>query len=928
MNKGVVLLLGAVLLGSLASVVFLLADGPMGESTSWIDRSDPEAADERGLLDSGAASLAARENAKRPKTQEELDAEKAAAAAPTFAPREGVFGAVTNGRGEPVANATVKLMQGRPGASNQWGPYGQWGQPDTTQLAQATTNAQGEFLVGPAPEDEFLRIRADAEGYAATVRDLKRRGYRVDLVLDVGGSLVVETKDGEGTPIPGARVFHQSGVVMTEATTDANGRVELSNLPTGSGTLLASSPKHAAVMQGDVGVSPERTETVTLVLSEPLAVHGTVTGTDGMSPIEGVQVKLDYYNMPWLTPAEPVVTDEAGAFEIEAYSGLGQWISIEATAPEHAPYRQWIQLQDSGEGRMKVDVKLAEALAPIRGRVVDADGHAAGGARVTYAPRGLPNEDAPEVTAQADGSFELPAPPWGLSAGQSTQVLASAPGKGVGSGRAKIAKSDEATDPVTVALCGVGRVDGTVVDGAGSPLAGALVTLLLDWQEMRRSMSNGSNSSSLYGAINNSKVTRLDAVTDSEGAFVMEDVPCAAYRVQAEYGLDRITQEDPLLVTHGASQTRRVEFVEGSTIEGYVFDSEDRPVAGAMVSGHPAQSAAQNRWSPGGGISGRTQNDGRFVLHGASFSAYDLSAYAAGFESSAEKDVAAGSTDTTLRLKALGWVEGVVEMNGVGYRGTFTVRALPVKNQGNNRLPQPAFNNWMPGTQQGTFSPDDGHFELRGIRAGEYDLTVTSPEGHIGAEPVRVAVIDGTGSRARLSLVAGATVSGVLVHDVSGLPIPKARISVAPQANAPRGMTSGSAQTDADGRFVVRGLGTGPYVIHVWPPDGFNFQETLDLSAGESRVVELREEAPGAIQISVVDQDGAPLANVRPTVTAQGGGQIWPNWNALQKEGIRFGPETWQELLQTNEEGINLRRHIPPGEYTVQATLGDQPGSR
>lgn len=920
MSKGVVVLLGTILLGAVASIVFLLADGPGGGSSSWISRGDAEDAEAAALLDVGAASLAAREDAKKPKTAEELAAERAAAAAPTFARGEGVFGTVTNGRGEPIANAVVKLMEGDQPSRQRWNRTGRWGRPDTEQFAEATTNDKGEFLVGPAPEETFLRIRADAEGYAATVRDLKRRGYRVDLVLDVGGRLIVETKDAEGAPIGNAKVFHQSGAVMTEDVTGEDGRVELTNLPTGSGRLLVSSPEHAAVVQESVGVSPEHTETVTLVLGAPLLVQGTVTGTDGMTPLEGVEVKLDYYNMPWLKAAEPITTDESGAFEIEALSGRGQWISLQATAPEHAPHRQWVQLQDSGEGRMKIDVKLTDERAPVEGRVVDADDHAVSGATVAYTSRGVVGEESPETTTAADGSFELPAPPWATHPSQSIQVVATAPGKGVGSGYTKIRKPDETGQPVAIALCGVGRVEGAVVDGAGNPLVGALVTLLLDYQEMRKSMRGG-NPSLLYSAITNSKVTRLDAVTDLEGAFLIEDVPCAAYRVQAEYGLDRITEEEVLVIEHGATAQCRVEFVEGSTIEGYVYDSEDQPVAGATVSASPAKNAARGRWSPGGSMSARSQADGRFVLHGASLSAYNISAYAAGYQSQTEQNVAASTQDITLRLKALGWIEGVVEMNGIGYRGTFTVRAIPRKNAGRSAVPQPAFNNWMPGSTQSTFSPDDGHFVLRGLKAGEYDVTVTSPEGHIGAEAVRVAVIDGGGTEARLSLVAGATVSGVVLSDETSLPIAKASINVRPQAGAGQAMPSVSTRTDAEGRFVLRGLGTGPYVIHVHPPNGIAFQEPIDIVAGESRVVELREEAAGAIDIAVVDPDGAPIANVRPSVQAAGGTMIWPNWQALQKEGVTFGPNTWNQLLQTDDQGRNLRRHVPPGEYTIRATM-------
>ena len=917
MSRSVGLLLGVILLGAVASIVFLLADGPMGGSSSWLGRDGPARGTDPDLLDPGAARLAAARNAKPVKTEEELAAERAAASAPTFAKSEGVHGTVTNGRGEPIADAHIKLMEAPvPGRQR----YGGWGQPDPPAIAEARSNAKGEFLVGPAEADTFLKIRADAPGYAATVRNVKCRGYRVDLVLDVGGALTVETKDSEGEPIAAARVLHQAGDVVTEATTDEEGRVELTNLPTGDGTVLASAPGHSAVTQGGVGVSQERAETVTLVLSDPLVIEGIVTAEDGFAPLEGVTLCLDHPNMPWLERSEPVTTDETGAFELQAYAGLNQYASLEATAEEYAPYRTWVQLQDSGGGRMKVDVKLSGLRAPVSGRVVDANGHSVGGAEVTYAPRGMPDEKTPTVTAGGDGTFELPAPPWALQPGQSVRVLASAPGKGVGSGRAQVAKIDALPEPVTVKLGGVGRVSGSVVDGAGGALPGSLVTLLLDWQAMREGMQSGRYDSSAMNAINNPSITRLDAVTDDEGKFAMEDVPCAMYRVQAEYGLDRITAEEPLTVGEGGVATCTIEFKEGATIEGFVLDSEDRPVPGASVNASPSRGGGRGRWSPGGYLTARAQNDGRFVLHGASLPSYDLSAYASGYESNAEKDIAPGRTDLTLRLKPQGWVVGEVEMNGVGYRGTFTVRALPVKNQGGP--PQPGFSGWRPGSRQNTFSPDDGQFELRGLSAGEYDLTVTTPEGSIGVEAVRVAVADGRESRARLALTSGASVIGRLTSAATGLPIPKARISVMPSPQAAQVLPSGSAMTDAEGRFVVRGLGMGPYVVHVWPPSGMGFQQALELASGETRTLELHEEAPGALRILVVDDSGAAVVGVQPIVTGPGGNQVWPNWNALRKEGMEFTSDSWRALMVTDETGVNVRRHLPPGRYTVTAKHG------
>ncbi|MFV1959201.1 MAG: carboxypeptidase regulatory-like domain-containing protein, partial [Planctomycetota bacterium] len=158
-----------------------------------------------------------------------------------------------------------------------------------------------------------------------------------------------------------------------------------------------------------------------------------------------------------------------------------------------------------------------------------------------------------------------------------------------------------------------------------------------------------------------------------------------------------------------------------------------------------------------------------------------------------------------------------------------------------------------------------------------------------------------------------------LLDDVTGRPVAGARITLQPKRGEGAPPTSARARTDADGKFTARGLAAGRYTLYVSPPNGVTFEKPIELQQGETRLVQLRAEPPGEIQILVLDEDGAPIAGARPQVARENGGTVWPNWSALQKEGLVFGPNTWRDLTQTNEAGINLRRYVAPGRYKISA---------
>lgn len=911
MSRSSLLLLGVVVV-ALGAIFWVISGDDLGEDGTAIDREDGAAPTPGDLLHEDVG-LHGRTGARTP---EEIAAERAARAAaearPTFPNAQGIFGRVTDASDRPIANATVKLL---PGGHARY----LRGVPDPEPLATAETDATGHFLVGPAPPGR-LRVRGEAEGYAPSIQYAKRRGYRIDLILDRGGALDVTVKDSEGEPLPGARVLHQAGQVVTDATTDKEGTVSFPGLPTGTGELLVSAEGHAGIKQADIGISPGGHEKRTVVLGKPLVVEGRVLDHETERPIEGARLTVRFPGMPWIDDLGPILSDADGRYETEVPLPVGQGMDIGVQAAGYATTRAWYTANDAGDGRMTLDMKMVGGSGKIRGEVVDARGVPKAGVKVTYMT-GRGDQEAPETTTSSDGSFVLPPTPWSTKPGSQVQLVAVADGGGMGVTYARLPKDGERATPVTIRLSGTGSVRGRVLDPDDEPVAGALVTLVIDWGEtMKRSQrrSGRGRTWQVLRAAQDPRHARLDGITDAEGGFLLTAVPLGAYRVSASFGLDSVTAEDLVVVESGGTATQDVQLGDGAGIEGYVLDAEGAAVPGARVTAYPErQRAGMSRTSQ---LTARSQSDGRFVLHNASGERYTLRAWAGGYESKSLRDVAPGQSGITLTMTPLGWIDGVVRYQGRPYQGTFTVSAKPIgESRGREEMLSSRFR--PGGASQNTFHTDDGKFLLRNLKAGEYDLSAQTPEGLIVASAARIRVGDGRGTRATVDLVGGAVLSGKVVDDATGEPLIGAQVSLRGAPGSGGSPTTSTTRTDGTGSYVARGLSTARYVVQVHPPSGIPFHQAIELRAGETKILNLRERASGAIRIFVRDASGRALEGATPRVKSEAGPTVWPSWQAMRREGGQLTGRGWGSVIRTDASGMNLRRHVPPGRYEVTADL-------
>ncbi len=899
-------LLTVLLIGlAVFAVVYLLFGESMTGGAAGTGFGDGEG---RTFLDPLTAEAGLETGGRKPRSADDIAAEKAAAEkkAREFPKSEGFYGVVTDGKGSALEGATIKLLPDPPEDRFRRG------MPDRDPIATTTSKADGSFLLGPAPEEGSFKVRGEARGFAATIQRVRRRGARVDLILDRGGALEVRVLSADGKALKAAQVLHQAGSVVSAAQSDDEGIARFSALPTGTGSLLVSKEGYAAVRDRNVAVAPDSKEERTLILPKGIEIAGTVTNASNERPVAGASVTVRYQNLHMLEPTGPVETGEDGRFRITAFASGNEQMIIRVAKEGFAEGRNWRNASAKGE----VTIKLFETGEDFTGSVLTHDRQPVEGVTVTYGNMQQERaEDVPEAATDEDGNFTLARPAF-ATPGWRLSVIAVSEEHGIGFAQAKVPKKEEGRPkPVELQLSGSGGVKGVVKDAGGTPVQGALVSLGPDWNAGNNRPGRKRVPWQLMNIMNNGKHYNLTTVTGADGTYLIESVPAMEYKVTASFGLDQFTLPDAVTVEAEEVAEANIALGEGGTIEGWVLDSEEKPVAGAYVSANPVKRRGYNWWR--NRPTARSQSDGRFVLRGVTDERYHVYASASGFGGGSEKNVSQGTTEITLRVKALGWIDGVVYTDGSPYRGTFKIVARPVKANNSNA----PMRNWTPGMQTRTFNTDDGKFKIKGLKAGDYTVQGSTTDGLIAVQPDVVTVMDGRGSReARLDLQPGAVLRGTVRNDETGKPISNAWIYANPRAGTGGDnstATSGNAQSDSKGKYEIKGLGTGAYTITVWSRQGSNFSQVVDLQQGNERQLDLVQLRPGMVQVTVTDEKDKPIEGARVNIRSSTGQYVSVNVRALQKDGIIGKTYRWQDLWNTGADGTLTRYHVPPGLHNV-----------
>ncbi len=430
-----------------------------------------------------------------------------------------------------------------------------------------------------------------------------------------------------------------------------------------------------------------------------------------------------------------------------------------------------------GQARATVDPSDKPGGA-IGGRVVNwSTGDGVEGAELTFAG----DAGAMTVHAATGGRFELaPAAP-----GKFVLVTATAPGflpyapEYLHSNIVAVTAKERGVDGITVFLYPALDYNGTVVDAAGKPVAGAKVRV-----------AGTPEAAQVLDKI------QSEWTSDGEGKFVFHAVDDAV--LEAVHGKQRgwarlngkVAVSHQLVIKLGDYPAR------DHTIEGRVIDGTGKGVPDVVVRAFADDKELDSPpRAPGFATSGP---EGEFVIGGLDHTPYEIDADADGYAPTQVPNVPGGTKGLEVTLATGEVLAGVVVTPKGDPVPAFSVVAFKREGAERNLI-----------TAKSIVEPG-GKFELH-VPKGDYDLVASAsgwaPSKKTAAAPSRDV---------RLAVSEGATVRGTVKSNVDGSPLQYARVMLeTPSGGASVTPSNAGTVTRADGIFELTGLPPGPVALTI-----------------------------------------------------------------------------------------------------------------
>ncbi|HVV85620.1 MAG TPA: carboxypeptidase regulatory-like domain-containing protein, partial [Kofleriaceae bacterium] len=492
-------------------------------------------------------------------------------------------------------------------------------------------------------------------------------------------------------------------------------------------------------------------------------------------------------------------------------------------------------------------------------------------------------ETAPQVTTGARGEFDF-----GPQRASSYDVTAAAPGRGEGT--TQVTTLDPAARPpadaLTIVLPGCANaLEGVVRDASGGVIAGA---------ELGRARGT-------FGGVT---PIGLGTVTDEQGAYTLCTPPGPMTAIVRADGYGTVTVLDTVI----GHRRRDVELIPAATVSGTVVRAEDRrPVANAVVFLRPWGYPPRVRSTPDTAVS---DADGHFRFTGAAPGRYTVGATTG--------QAMTPPTSVSVVLDPGQDVDGLV----------VPVAALPVEIEGRvvedgKPLAGALVYAVYDGHAQGGGGPPsdgDGRFRIRLSQPATIRFEV---DGHEVVAPATFDAKAGTSSVTVEARPRGA-IRGIVRR--AGQPVGGATVTALSPVRPRLDVTAA-----ADGSFELRGLPAGHYALYAqsYAAEAFTGKEVdVDLAAREEQDgVVLELDGAASIAGTVVDQDGAPVADVSVRWTLADTGDLCDATTA--RDGafhcvMISGGGTYAPLVRLDERSaLTLPAATPDGLAPVKVPDGD-----
>lgn len=492
-----------------------------------------------------------------------------------------------------VASGVVVDTDGKPIVGAEVAALEVTGEPDDDRpTLKQVTNSAGQFRFDMLTKDQH-RIIVRAKGFAVGGEaEVWPDQAGIHIVLHPAGRIVAHVFDEvskEG--IEGASVAVHQEDWLSVGSHQGGGVYFLDGIPPCSViSLFVRTAEYefseSLGMQGFTGearfdhpVVPGEMTRIEIPMSRLGSVQGRVVDQESGAAIAGAEVRVLSGFEVDAPRAVTGMTDENGLYTLSGVVSGSLLLVARSSGYQAVTVGEQPWKSGAARGEPLIAVKGQRVQVPliemsrgrsVKGHVVDSAGQPVGGAVVGWAvdSLGVPSldrlmeTDRRSVLSAVDGSFELN----GLSEGEELVLTASHP-EFKGGGQGKV--GGFFNEGVKIVMSRGGTIHGQLLLSTGQPLA------LANLQCSRGGQT---------------------VMTDSNGMFQMDGVPCGSVRLQLAGGTAaRLDQESsrPIVVIDGETirVTLRVSAMPG--ISGHVVDENGQPIeaAGIRIAGKESVSA-------------------------------------------------------------------------------------------------------------------------------------------------------------------------------------------------------------------------------------------------------------------------------------------------------------------------------------------------
>lgn len=587
-------------------------------------------------------------------------------------------------------------------------------------LDTGETGGNGEYLAEGLLWGEYLVMAKMGELVARVFVKLSPASPTAfaELTLSKGGTITGVVLDNQGTPVLNAQVkslevFGRIYSRPLETLSDENGEFVLSDAPSGLYRLQVSAPGYAPVIS--VELVPDSAP-VRIVLTKGGALKGTVRSIISREPLAGVDVRIVMDGFEGLE--QIVSTDKEGNFSAIALPLGPCYLTSVGDEQSFVPTRTEALISNERIAQIEI---LVEESAKVAGTISEGTtGEPISGAFVSVCDLPLRTRYWRAGPTGADGNYVLN----GLPSGDCEVRIERFPMRYSANSddvrRTLQLQAGEQRDDIDFQLFAGTRVEGIVIDEAGTPVFQSRVMLELGRADKKRSPFTIATYTDADG-----KFCFPDAGSNgasvNEGGEYNQNLEGSSVAILATFRSQRSETLGPIeLPTEGLSDIiLQLKATPGGAISGYVTDSAGNPIFAYVTC---------NRGNDGidtGYHLSRSDHDGSFLLNHLSPGTYRI--YAAPYDGSGtvpnkefiqDINLAEGQrvTDMLIVLNEGRAITGVLrDVEGRAINGQ-VVTAISIANEDDS---------------SSASTKDDGRFSILNLEDGEYYLS--TKDGNSGS---------------------------------------------------------------------------------------------------------------------------------------------------------------------------------------------------